>query len=207
MLAQKYRMLAPFLDAPSKERYGREIERNVDLSHERVVSYLKELVKEKVLTGEKKGRQVFYSVNKRNDAVKKIMSSLEYERKQEFLLRNKGIAVLLNELKKEMVSAQEGRAHFIVLFGSVARGEARPGSDIDLLVVSTSENEPEEIRDIIKKREKISGRNISLHFILLNDLKRFWHKEPIYKNIWRERIVLYGEDRFWEFIIEEGEAV
>lgn len=206
MLAQKYKILASFLDEPSKEKYGREIERDVDLSHERVVSYLKELAEEKVLSFEKKGRQVFYSINKENDAVKRIMSSLEYERKQKFLANNKTIAFLLHELKKDVLSTQKSEIQFILLFGSMARGQAKADSDVDLLVVSAAEKEPAAMRETIKKRSKIAGRGVSLHFISLDDLEKFWHKEPVYKNIWRERIVLYGEDRFWEFVLEKGEA-
>lgn len=206
MLAQKYRILAPFLDEPSREKYGREIERDVDLSHERVLSYLKELVGERVLTSEKKGRQVFYAINKKNDAVRRVLSSLEYERKQGFLADNKNIAVLLHDLERDIIGTQKGEIQFILLFGSAARGQARPGSDIDLLVVSTAKKEPEEMHEMIKKRAKISGWGISLHFISFDDLRKSWHKEPIYKNIWRERIVLYGEDRFWAFVLEEGEA-
>lgn len=206
MLAQKYKILAPFLDAPSREKYGREIDRGVDLSHERVVTYLRELAEEKVLSLEKKGRQVFYRLNKESETVRRIMAFLEYEREQKFLTNNKTIAALLHELKKDILSTRKSEIQFILLFGSVARGQARPGSDIDLLVVSSAEKEPEDMRERIKKRSKIAGRGVSMHFISLDDLEKFWHKEPVYKNIWRERIVLYGEDRFWEFILEKGEA-
>ena len=42
---------------------------------------------------------------------------------------------LLAELKQRLREAYGPRLHRVVLFGSEARGEAAPGSDIDLLVV------------------------------------------------------------------------
>jgi predicted nucleotidyltransferase len=54
-------------------------------------------------------------------------------------------AQLVERLRK-VVSAWGSPAHTVLLFGSVARGEAGPGSDLDLLVVrdaSTGEEAPE----------------------------------------------------------------
>ena len=206
MLAQKYKLLSAFLFEPSKEKYGREIERAAGFSHERAVSYLKDLVKEKVLLCERKGRQVFYRLNRKSEAVTRIMSALEYERTREFLRSNKDAAVLLYDLKNDILSSKKGEIQFLVIFGSMARGESRAMSDIDLLAVTVSGKEPGGVRERIKRRSKIHGIDFSVHFVSLDELEKSWHKEPIYKNIWRERIVLYGESRFWEFVIEVGEA-
>ena len=42
---------------------------------------------------------------------------------------------LLDELKERLSAAYGERLHAVVLFGSEARGDARPDSDIDVLVV------------------------------------------------------------------------
>ena len=42
---------------------------------------------------------------------------------------------LLDELKERLTSAYGHRLHAVVLFGSEARGEAGPDSDIDVLAV------------------------------------------------------------------------
>ena len=41
----------------------------------------------------------------------------------------------LDSLQGRVLDELRGRIHSIVLFGSVARGEARPDSDIDLLII------------------------------------------------------------------------
>jgi predicted nucleotidyltransferase len=42
---------------------------------------------------------------------------------------------VLDELKERLSAAYSERLHAVVLFGSEARGDARPDSDIDVLVV------------------------------------------------------------------------
>ena len=42
---------------------------------------------------------------------------------------------VLEELKERLSAAYGERLHAVVLFGSEARGDARPDSDIDVLVV------------------------------------------------------------------------
>jgi len=46
----------------------------------------------------------------------------------------------LDEFVKRASEAYGDRIHSIILFGSVARGTARPDSDIDLLVVTDEED-------------------------------------------------------------------
>ncbi len=47
----------------------------------------------------------------------------------------KKLTVILKRLRKELVSILDDRLEAIYLYGSQARGEARPDSDIDVLVV------------------------------------------------------------------------
>ena len=47
---------------------------------------------------------------------------------------------LLDELKERLTSAYGHRLHAVVLFGSEARGEAGPDSDIDVLAVLESQS-------------------------------------------------------------------
>ena len=41
----------------------------------------------------------------------------------------------IGTLREQLLADLKGRIHSIVLFGSVARGEARPDSDIDFLII------------------------------------------------------------------------
>ena len=51
------------------------------------------------------------------------------------IIENKQLSSLLTELKASLVNLYGDRLFSVILFGSQARGEATPDSDIDVLVV------------------------------------------------------------------------
>jgi predicted nucleotidyltransferase len=174
-------------------------------SHERAVSYLGNLAINGVLTREKKGKQVFYLPNKQSEIAQKALSFAEMERKMEFIKRNE-TGFFVQDLVSQITLECGPSIYFVLLFGSVARGQAKAGSDIDLLFVMPGNgNTKARIKKIIKKRETLSGKKISFHPISLKELEKAWMKAPVYKNIWDERIVFFGEENFWKFILKNGE--
>jgi len=204
MLSPEFSLLKAFLHNPSKELYGRQIERMTGTSHERAVSYLGKLASNGVLIREKKGKQVFYLPNKQSELAQKALSFAEMERKMEFI-KKKEAGFFVQDLVSQMTAECGPSVYFILLFGSVARVQAKARSDIDLLFVLLGNGKTEKkIREIIKKRETISGKKISSHPISLKELEKAWMKEPVYRNIWDERIVFFGEENFWRFVFRNG---
>jgi len=205
MLESEFKLLAAFLHEPSKELYGRQIERIVGTTHERTTVYLKSLVGTKMLLREKKGNQVFYRLNKRNELVQKIMAFAELEKKREFIKKN-DYGYIVHAVVSEATEEFRTAIYFVLLFGSVARSQQRESSDIDLLFVLVENGKTKDsIEKIVKKHEMITGKKISYHPIILKELEKEWKKKAIYKNIWDERIVFFGEDNFWNFIMKMGE--
>ncbi|MBI5227164.1 nucleotidyltransferase domain-containing protein [Candidatus Micrarchaeota archaeon] len=205
MLNSEFRLLNAFLQNPSKELYGREIERLTETNHERAIVYLGKLTESKVLFREKKGKQMFYRLNKQSDVVQKALSVAEMERRMAFIKKNKD-GFILYDLVSQVIKEFRPAIYFVILFGSVARGHATEGSDIDVLFVLLQNGKTESgIKEIIKKKTIITGKEFSFHPVTLPELKGRWSKEPIYKNIWDERIVFFGEENFWNFVLKEGE--
>lgn len=206
MLSSEFRMLNAFLHNPSKELYARQIERLTKTNHERAGVYLGKLVGDyNVLVREQKGKQVFYRLNKGNETTQKAMAMLELERKISFLGKNEaGFAV--QELVSEIINGFGPAVYFAVLFGSAARGQAKENSDVDLLFVLLRNGKTKSrIGEMVKKRVTITGKNFSYHPVALSELKTRWLSEPVYKNIWDERVVFFGEENFWSFVLKEGE--
>jgi len=204
MLGPEFNLLTAFLQNPSKELYGRQIERMAGATHERSIVYLKALVNMKMLLREKKGNQVFYRLNKRNELVQKTLALAELERKREFIKKN-GYGVIIHNLVSEVIGDFRTSICFVLLFGSVARNQQKESSDIDLLFVLADNGKKDEIEKIVKKQEMLTGKKISFHPITLKELEKEWRKKAIYKNIWDERVVFFGEDNFWNFVLKVGE--
>jgi predicted nucleotidyltransferase len=74
-------------------------------------------------------------------------------------IENKQLSSLLNELKASLVELYGDRLFSLILFGSQARGEATPDSDIDVMVVL---NDPVNVAEEIYRTS-----DICYHF--LND--------------------------------------
>lgn len=97
---------------------------------------------------------------------------------------------LLKELRRRLEALYGPRLVRLVLFGSQARGEAEPGSDIDVLVVLEGPVRPgEEIRRTGEIASEISLENnvvISCAFISAERFER--EQSPLLINVRREGI-------------------
>ena len=103
------------------------------------------------------------------------------------------ITLILNELKRELQALYGDRLAYITLYGSQARNEATPDSDIDILVVLHGNIEP--CTEISNTGEIVS--KISLQYdtvvscLFINEKEYLNHISPLLLNIRREGITLY----------------
>ena len=206
MLNQEFKLLNAFLFNPTKALYAREIERLTKTNHERAGVYLDKLTTaQRVLIREKRGKQVFYHLNKNSELARKALAFAEMERRIKFVHTSERGSMVRN-IVYEVLKEHQPYIYFIALFGSLARGHQTEDSDIDLLFVLLDNGKTrKKIEEILKKQEIITGKKISFHPITLGELERGWFKEPVYTNIWHERVIFFGEENFWNFVIKKGE--
>lgn len=74
-----------------------------------------------------------------------------------------GIEELLKDRREDIlrIAAQHG-AHNVRVFGSVARGEARPDSDVDLLVEMESGRSPLVLGGLLMDLQALLGREVDV---------------------------------------------
>jgi len=101
---------------------------------------------------------------------------------------------MLRQLTRELKKMYGARLKKIILFGSYARGEATPESDMDVLVVL------ENLKSIYKEASRLSPllaelnlKYITLPFCLPMDLTEYEKADtPLLVNVHRDGIVVYG---------------
>jgi uncharacterized protein len=103
---------------------------------------------------------------------------------------NEKLKIILAELRRQFEALYGERLVQMILFGSQARGDAEPGSDIDVLVVLKDPVQPgEEIDrtiDIVAELSLQHNEVISCVFI---GEDRFRHRHgPLLRNVRREGI-------------------
>lgn len=103
-------------------------------------------------------------------------------------MTNPNLQTILAELREKLSAHYGDRLAKLVLYGSQARGDAEPDSDIDVLVVLKGEARP--LKEIAATGEFVAGISAD-HNVVLNTLfvsKREYEarQEPVIINAYRE---------------------
>lgn len=160
---------------PYEEFHIREIARRVKISPFAVKKYVDMLLKERLLLESRKGNLRYIKPN---------MTSLVFRYAK---ITNNLAAIeksgLISFLKENLPNLSS-----VVLFGSLARGEDTPKSDIDILAIGKEKN-----LNVTPIEEKL-GKKITVHILSWSE----WNKKgredaPFYFEIMRDGIPLVGE--------------
>ncbi|MHB8647094.1 MAG: nucleotidyltransferase domain-containing protein [Thermomicrobiales bacterium] len=103
------------------------------------------------------------------------------------------VQTILSELRGLLEACYGGRLKRLVLFGSQARGDAEPGSDIDVLVVLTgpvdNTAERERMGDILYDLMCAHG-HIVISCIFMDEERFTRERSPLLLNVRREGVVV-----------------
>jgi predicted nucleotidyltransferase len=131
-----------------------------------------------------------FRINRKHDLAKPLKALFEAESKR--------ISALRRALE-EILDRGAVREHTlsIILFGSNARGDARPASDVDLLVVAADEPSVERVQDVLigamAEIQRRFGLRISPYVLSRERVQeRFRDGDPLMKSIDSEGRTLYG---------------
>ncbi len=96
-------------------------------------------------------------------------------------------------LWRELVRAGGEDLVSLILFGSQARGDAKPGSDTDLLVVLKGGGAAERIRAAAVELSLRQGLSLQPLFVTLEDLPRWATDSPdLWRGILADGVVIHG---------------
>lgn len=173
------KLLEYFIKEPEREFYVRELARLIKKSPATVSKYLKEFAKKGILVSASKLNHLLFKANTESHYFKEIKVAHNIGK-----VRESG---LIDYLNKEF-----NQPEAIVLFGSFAKGENGPKSDIDILVIT-----PVKKTINLKKFEKIMGYEIQLFVHSGSEIERMKTSNKELLNSFINGMVLSG---FWEML-------
>ena len=197
------RLLRVLHSNPHKWFFAKELSELSGLGQGVTLERLERLVQSKVLDREARGRMTFYRLNLDSPMAIKIVELFDAEKdrypKLPFVQR-----AVLSEYASRLESVLKGNLLFIALFGSVARGNAGPTSDIDVLVVVKSRMKEKEISKVGARISEKFHANIAHTVVSLEELKKMVKsREPLIKNVQSEGIVLLGSEEEFRKILAD----
>lgn len=140
------RVLGLLLLHPEEPLHGREIARRTGLPSGTLTRELARLAQVGLLRREKRGNQLLYSADR---------SSPVFEELASILRKTSGVA----EVLAEALATAGKRVRLAFIFGSVARGQERAGSDVDLILVGDVGFA--EVVELLHASQRALGREIN----------------------------------------------
>lgn len=177
-----------FLVKSSAELNGREIAKAVGLSHVKCHTALRELSVHGLINMRRIGRSVLYSIEPENILVKFFLTPL-YNKESDL------VNILAKTIAKEF---SPPKPVAIFLFGSIIKGQPRPNSDIDILLVQPDEKNMRQAKEELSKAErnavKLFGNRLAPIMIKESKFKKkYKREEKLVKEVVKTGKIIYGK--------------
>jgi len=164
------------------------------------------IVKEGLVEQKTEGQEKYYKLNLRNARTRKLCELFETDKKEELYKENRRLAWVLEDFVKR-VSDFAPEVQTVLLFGSVARGEATPRSDVDILVLVPN-SEEERFKKLMNSVDElasdVSGRHPAKLVPVVMMVKDFEEsikeKKRLAIDILKDGIVIFGQERYYDLL-------
>lgn len=180
----KRKILALFFLNPDQEYYFSEVVRLTGTRQGVIQRELKSLTEAKILNAEKRGRQKFYSVNRRHPIFQDLRN---------VIFKTFGVIGKIRDALEPL----EKKIEFAFVYGSFARGQEVSGSDLDLFLVGNIQLD--EIVSPLSTVENAIGREVNPTLFSTTEFKKKWsQKNHFLKSVAKaeKEYVIGSEDEF-----------
>lgn len=190
----------------SRWYYTRELARLSRVGVGTVSSEFNKLAKEGLVEQKSEGQEKYYKLNLTSPRTRKLCELFEIDKSEKLYKEKRRLAWVLEDFTKR-VSDFAPEIQSIILFGSVARGEATPRSDIDILVI-TPNSEEERFNELMNAVDRlaaeVSGRypaKLVLIVMMTKDFeKNVKDKKRFAADVLKDGIVLFGQERYYHML-------
>ena len=169
--------LEVILELIKNKSHLREIARSLDQSHSTILRKINELIKENILDFKQEGKNKVFFI-KNNLKAKNYIYSAEIYKLSKLLKKYPELSIILEDIKKNT------KKEIVILFGSYAKGNPKPSSDMDIYIETKNRN--------IKKDIEIINTKINVK------LGRFDISSLLIKEIIKNHVIIRGVEEFYE---------
>jgi predicted nucleotidyltransferase len=186
--------------------YTRELAKLSRVSLGTVSSEFSKLAKEGMVEQKAEGQEKYYKLNLTNSKTRKLCELFENDRKEELYDENRRLAYVLEDFTKK-VSDFVPEVQSVILFGSVARGQASARSDVDVLVLVPN-SEEERFKMLMNSVDKLAGEVSGRHqarlatvVIMAKDFEEGIRDEKRFAvDVLKDGVVLFGQERYYSLL-------
>lgn len=190
----------------SKWYYTRELAKLAKVGLGTVSSEFSKLAREGLVEQKTEGQEKYYKLNLANPRTRKLIELIETDKREKFYKDNGKLAWVLEDFTKRIADfAPEVQS--VILFGSAARGQATPKSDIDILVIAPN-SEEEQFKKLMNSIDRlaseVSGRHPAKLVPVVVMAKDFEgsveDRKRFAVDVLKDGIVLFGEERYYHLL-------
>lgn len=190
---------------PYKEFYLNELSKRLEIGLGRTKTILDNLSKERILLKRKSGNRYLFRLNPNNKLTFEIIKLANLDA---FLELPKSFRTALNKLVSKYRNTLNDNLITLIIFGSVAKGTARRGSDMDIFVIV--KNKPnEKTRKLLRQASyEVSDifTEISQEYIYTqnNFMENYNIGDDFLINVMSDGIILFDKDNFFSNYLSKG---
>lgn len=187
----------------SRWYYTRELAKLSRVGVGTVSSEFNKLAKEGLVEQKTEGQEKYYKLNLTSPRTRKLCELFETDKREKLYKEKRRLAWVLEDFTKR-VSDFAPEVQSVILFGSVARGQATPRSDIDILVITPNSGEErfnELMNAVDRLAAEVSGRHpaklVPIVMMTKDFEKSIKDKKRFAADILKDGIVLFGQERYY----------
>ena len=142
-----------------------------------------------------------YRANLDSPILLKSLETIEVERRIAFYRHAPALGRRLERAVAGLLDATSWGVSGLYLFGSWARGQQERSSDVDLLLIMRrEENQLEEAAGLVEEALKGTFSPSVVTSDPLRLREGLASRVPFFQELWRDRVVLFGESLFWQIV-------
>ena len=188
-----FEVLGFLIENLNKEFSIKEISEKLKKPYVKIHSSINRLFDKKIVKEEVKGKSHYCSIDYKNNI--DVVCFINSQKVKEFILKNKKVRLIIDDV----ISSIKIPDYTLLIFGSYAKGSADKHSDLDIAVITSSEDN-EEVGRVINSKKRSSSLDIhSLEFTYKEFIEMLKSKEMnVGKEIVKNHIILKGCEQFYD---------